>query len=69
MANLPKGIRVRQATPNDIPNILTCLGLAYPSFNFDMESSARLYAMEMEMFPQGQSVAVIEDSVVGVVPS
>ncbi|MBW2508045.1 MAG: bifunctional GNAT family N-acetyltransferase/carbon-nitrogen hydrolase family protein [Deltaproteobacteria bacterium] len=59
------GVKVRRATLDDIPGIYACQLAAYPTFPPEVLPAARELQFELEAFPDGQLVAVMDDEVIG----
>jgi len=63
--NKSPGVKVRRATLDDIPGIYACEVAAYPLFPATSMPGARELQFQIEAFPDGQFVAVLDDEVVG----
>ncbi|MGB8222442.1 MAG: bifunctional GNAT family N-acetyltransferase/carbon-nitrogen hydrolase family protein [Polyangiales bacterium] len=59
------GVKVRRATLDDIPGIYACEIAAYPRFPPATMPAARELQFQIEAFPDGQLVAVLDDEIVG----
>ncbi|MCA9521233.1 MAG: GNAT family N-acetyltransferase [Myxococcales bacterium] len=67
----PKGrVVIRNWTIDDLPGIVSCQIAAYPDLIVGIDTyDARKYGMQMQAFPEGQFLAEIEGTIVGLATS
>jgi predicted amidohydrolase/GNAT superfamily N-acetyltransferase len=58
-------VRIRRARPSDVPGIYACQKAAYSAFNESALCDERQLALQQDVFPEGQLVAVLGKQIVG----
>ncbi|MBZ0267581.1 GNAT family N-acetyltransferase [bacterium] len=64
-ASKPPAIRIRRARPDDVPGIYACQRAAYADTPDSGLCDERLLHMQVDVFPEGQLVAVAGKAIVG----